>query len=139
MKTLALLCLVMSHFAAHGDLDQYQKQGMGDTQRMLRTPTEREAAIKGNKIATDVDQKVGSLAGSKENKEQIYDLAAQVLEKIAAEAKGDPEKMQRLLLESQSNPKGFYDKYFSEEQKNKVRSIANDIEKKGKATSVPPR
>ena len=47
------------------------------------------------------------------------------------------EQMQQLLLEAQSNPQAFYNKYFSEADKARVRSLANDIEKKGAKNPSP--
>ena len=104
---------------------------------MLTNPAERNAAIKSDKKALEVDQKVEALTGSGKNKEEIYDIASKVMEAITVESKGDPEKMQQLLMEAQSNPQAFYNKYFSESDKARVRSLAQDIEKKG--GKVSPR
>lgn len=98
---------------------------------MLRSKNEREKAIKGDKQAEDVDAKVKALSGSEKNQEDIYGLSADLMEKLAAEAKDDPEKMQMILQEAQANPQKFYEKYFSAEQKAKLRGIAQDIEHKG--------
>ena len=135
---LRLLCLSLIHLSAFaGDLDAHSKKGLEDTQKMLRSKSERQKAIKGDKQAEDVDAKVNALAGSEKNKEEIYDISAGVMEKVAAEAKGDPEKMQILLQEAQANPQKFFEKYFSEEQRARVRGIAQDIEKNGAKGSKP--
>jgi hypothetical protein len=128
---LLLLSLSLIHFAAHADLDKDQQQGLKDTQRMLTNPGERNEAIKNDKKAKETDAKVEALTGGGKNKEEIYDIASKVMETITVESKGDPEKMQQLLLEAQSNPQAFYNKYFSEADKARVRSLATDIEKKG--------
>ena len=132
-----LFCLVMMHAAAYADLDQHQQQGLKDTQRLLTSPKERDAAIRNDVKATDADKKVEALTGSGKNKEEIYDIASKVMETITKEANGDPQKMQQMLSEAQSNPKAFYEKYFSEEDKNRVRGLANDIEKKGGRVGTP--
>lgn len=134
---LILLSLTLIHLAAWADLDEHEQQGLKDTQRLLTHPGERNAAIKGDKNALETDQKVEALTGSGQNKEEIYDIASKVMEKITVEAKGDPEKMQRMLLEAQGNPEAFYNKYFGDSEKSRVRSLAHDIEKKG--TAVKPR
>ena len=135
---LRLLCLSLIHFAAAaGDLDAHSKKGVEDTQKLLRSSSERSKAIKGDKQAEDVDAKVDALVGSDKNKDEIYDLSAGVLEKVAAEAKGDPDKMQLLLQEAQANPEKFFEKYFSADQKTRVRGLAHDIEKNGKGSSKP--
>jgi hypothetical protein len=135
---LRLLCLCLIHLPAlAGDLDAHSKKGLADTQKMLRSSSERSKAIKGDKQAEDVDAKVDALAGSDKNKNEIYDLSAGILEKVAAEAKGDPDKMQTLLQEAQANPQKFFDKYFSAEHKARVRGLAREIEKNGSAGAKP--
>jgi hypothetical protein len=104
---------------------------------MLRSSSERSKAIKGDKQAEDIDAKVDALVGSDKNKNETYDLSSGVLEKVAAEAKGDPDKMQMLLQEAQANPQKFFDKYFSAEQKARVRGLAREIEKNGSARPKP--
>jgi hypothetical protein len=131
MKAL-LLCLALIHLSAHAELDQHQQQGLKDTKEFLKNKDERQKWIdeKGGK-AKEVDNKVEALGGSKENKEEIYGIAAEVMEKIALETNGDPEKMQKLLQEAQGNPKAFYEKYFDDKSKARVRGVATDIERKG--------
>ncbi len=104
---------------------------------MLTNPSERNAAIKNDKKALETDAKVEALTGSGKNKEEVYDIAAKVMEAITVESKGDPAKMQQMLLEAQSNPQAFYNKFFSEDDKNRVRNLASDIEKKGTKVSSP--
>jgi Skp family chaperone for outer membrane proteins len=131
MKCL-LLCLALIHASAFAQLDPHEQQGLKDTQEFLKNSKERQEWVdkKGGK-AKEVDNKVEALAGSKENKEEIYGIAAQVMEKIANETKGDPEAMQKLLLEAQTNPQAFYNKYFDDKAKARVRGVATDIEQKG--------
>jgi hypothetical protein len=135
---LRLLCLCLIHLPVFaGDLDVHGKKGLEDTQKLMRSKSERDKAIKGDKQAEDVDAKVDALVGSDKNKDEIYDISAGVLEKVAAEAKGDPDKMQMLLQEAQANPQKFFEKYFSAEQKARVRGLARDIEKNGATGSKP--
>lgn len=124
MIQLFLLCLSL----VHADLDEHQQKGLSDTKTMLKSPSEREAYLKTDKKARDVDDKVNALAGSAENKEEIYGIASQVMERLTQEANGDPEKMQRILLEAQSNPQAFYGKYFNEKDKAAVRGVSGKIQ-----------
>jgi len=82
-----------------------------------------------------MDDKVSALAGTSQNKDEIYGIAAQLMEKIAQETNGDPEKMQLLMLEAQKNPEAFYKKYFNDEQKAKVRGVASKIQANPPAAS----
>ncbi len=119
------------------DLDVHEQQGLKDTQRLLTTPKERDAAIRNDPKAKETDDKVEALTGSGQNKEEIYGIASKVMEKITLESNGDARKMQELLMEAQRNPEAFYNKYFGSAEKERVRALANDIDKKG--TAVRPR
>jgi hypothetical protein len=114
-----------------------EQQGLQETQGLLRSKSQREEYFKKDAKAKEMGDKVQSLTGSGAEQEQVYDLAAQVMEKIAKESNGDPAKMQKLLDEAQKNPQAFYDRYFSAEQKAKVREVANKIEKKGAVGPAP--
>ncbi len=73
---------------------------------------------------------MNALAGNEKNKEEIYDLATRLMEKITLESNGDAAKMQALLMEAQKNPQAFYDKMFSKEEKARVRGVAEKVERR---------
>jgi len=138
MKVCAL-CLALIHSAAaYAQLGSHEEQGLKDTKEFLQNSKERQEWIDKNEKAKDVDKKVDSLAGSKENKDEIYGIAADVMEKLTRETQGDPQAMQKILQEAQSNPQAFYNKYFDEKSQKRVRGVAADIEKKG-AVAAPPK
>lgn len=133
-----LVGLILIHGSlAHAQLDEHQRKGLQNTQEKLRDKKARDEAIRENPRGKEVDAKVDALTGGGADKEQVYGLAAQVMEKIVAEAEGDPQKMQRLLMEAQTNPQAFYDKYFTAEQKAAVRGLAEKIEKRGTSVRSP--
>ena len=133
-----ILSLILIHVTAYAGLDDNQKQGLQDTQKMLKSPSERQKAIAKDPKAREMDAKVDALAGTSENKEEMYGLASQLLEKIALKANGDPAKMQEMMLKAQQDPKAFYEEYFDESQKARVRGVANKIDSK-KPTAAGPR
>lgn len=137
MLKLALLLSLSISFSARADMGAAEQQGLQETQGLLRSKSQREEYFKKDAKAKEMGDKVQSLTGSGAEQEQVYDLAAQVMEKIAKESNGDPAKMQKLLDEAQKNPQAFYDRYFSAEQKAKVREVANKIEKKGAVGPAP--
>jgi len=100
--------LILIHITAYADLDADQRHGLKQTKDMLNNPSERQKAIAKDPKAKDMDDKVSALAGTSQNKDEIYGIAAQLMEKIAQETNGDPEKMQLLMLEAQKNPEAFY-------------------------------
>ena len=135
-KLIFGLILIQLAAVASAEMDASSRQGLKDTQRLLTSPRERSEAIKNDAPAKDIDAKLEALTGSDKSKEDVYGLASQVFEKIAAEAGGDPEKMQALLLQAQANPKAFYEKYFNAAERAQLSKIASEIEKGGNTT--PP-
>lgn len=132
-----LASLILIQLSAHADLDNHEQQGLKDTKQLLTNPKERNEIIKTDKTASEVDKKVEALTGSGKDKEELYGIASEVMEKIAIESKGDSQKMQQLLLEAQANPQKFYEKYFSAAQKTRVKNLASEIEKKQTPSAGP--
>lgn len=103
------------------------QEALKNTQDMLRDAKARDAAIQQTgERARQVDQGVRNLAGSQQNADDIYGLAADVFANITKEAGGDPEKMQKLLNEAQKNPAAFAEKW-TPEQKQKLGEIGTKI------------
>lgn len=138
MKTV-ILCLILVPFLSHAQLDEHQRKGLDDTKSLLKDKKQRDEFIKTDKAAKEVDAKVDALAGSAKNKEDIYSISADVMEKLTAATNGDPEKMKQILEEAQKNPQAFYQKYFDENARQRVRGVANEIEKSGSGPTKPPK
>ncbi len=136
MKMLAV-CFILIPFFAHAQLDVHQRKGLDDTKSLLKDKKQRDDFIKTDKAAQEVDAKVDALAGSAKNKQEIYSISADVMEKLTNEAKGDPEKMKQILEMAQKNPKAFYEKYFDHNAQQRVRGVANEIEKSGAPGGAP--
>jgi hypothetical protein len=141
MKALLLLLTatvavssVIASSSARAEMDSASQEGAEKTKQLLTNPTERNKAIAKDPKAQEVDKKMKSLVGEG-NGEQVYQIAADVFERIIQESKGDPEKLKAMLEAAQKDPQGFYSKSFSDQDKAKVRSIAVDVEKR--KTAVP--
>ena len=135
--TILLIYIVTVSSSAVAELDSSQTEALTNTQKLLRNTKERNKVIAADPKAQEADAKAGALAGSNQNKEEMYDISAELMEKIANDANGDPQKMQDLLKESQKDPQAFYEKYFSDAQKARVRGLANKME--GQRPSLSPR
>lgn len=131
MRSFTFVILIFLSLTAHAQLDQHQRKGLDDTKNLLKDQRQRDEFIKSDKKAQEVDAKVDALAGSSKNKEEIYGISAEVMEKLTVETNGDPEKMQMILNEAMKNPEAFYNKYFDEKSKARVRGVATDIQKNG--------
>lgn len=132
MKLLCC-CLALIHASAFAQLGEHEQKGLKDTQDFLKNKKERQQFIDKDAKAKDVDNKVDALAGSPQNKEEIYSISADIIEKLVMETKGDAAAMQKILEQAQKDPQAFYQKYFDEKSKARVRGLATDIEKKGTA------
>jgi hypothetical protein len=138
MKNVIFACLILNHsFALAQDLGAHESQGLKDTKTFLHSPEQRKEFINKDKAAKEIDDKVSALAGSSKNKEELYGISSEVLEKLVQETKGDPQKMQQILQEAQTNPQKFYEKYFDENAKARVRGVASDIDSKGVKPKSP--
>jgi hypothetical protein len=141
MKRLFLGLILIHCGSVHsGDrpgLPAAEHEGLRKTQDLLRNKAERDKFIKDDPKARDVDRKVEALTGGGADKEQIYDISAKVMEKVTIEANGNPELMQKMMVEAQKDPVAFYNRYFSEEAKRQTRGLAESIEKKSGKISPP--
>ena len=129
MKTF-LISLIASFFlpvALADNLNQEQKNALKEVMNQLTNPSARMEQLKNDKKAQDSDKVVKELGG--EYSEEIYQLAAQIMENLVREAQGDPDKMMKILETAQQNPSAFADT-FSEEQKRKLKELGKKIEKR---------
>jgi hypothetical protein len=129
MRILYIVIAMSSLHLWADNLDKDQQAALQQTKDLLRDSKQRQVEINKDPKATDIDKKVDALAGTAKNKDEMYDIAAQLMDKIAVEAQGDPAKMQELMIEAQKNPEAFYNKYFDSAQKDHVRNLATKIEK----------
>ena len=99
---------------------------LSDTDEMLRDPALRKQGLAVSPTAGQVDKAVGKLAGSGENADAIYGLAADIMAKISAEADGDPVKMQQIMGEAAADPAKFAAKWSAEDQ-GKLKAISDRL------------
>lgn len=116
----ALTCLAP---AARAELDKASQEALEKTQALLRDPNQRNAAIKDNKDAQRNHESLESLLGAG-NTNGVYDISAEVFEKLVKESNGDPVVMQQKLQEAQKNPEAFAKKYFNSSQQARIKQMA---------------
>jgi hypothetical protein len=117
------------------DPDAASQEAAQKTVELLNNPGARQAAIDENKETQIMDQKLESFAG--DQKEAIYRIASEIFKSLNDKSGGDADKMKAILDEAQSNPEKFYNDYMAP-QKNAVRDVANEIEKKQKHPPTSP-
>lgn len=110
---------------------QINQQALQQTQDLLINPAERQKALNADPAAKANDAKVQKLLGA--DSQKAYELSAQLMSTIVAQTGGDPQKMQQLMLELQSNPHAL-EKLLTPAQRDQIRKMASDLEaRKGSA------
>ncbi len=98
-----------------------------ESQRALKDPNERKNYLNTSN-AQQANANVEALTkGNSEHKEDVYNLAAEILPWLMEESKGDPVKAQALLNESQTNPKAFYQR-LPAAQRERIKALAEKME-----------
>ena len=104
---VTLLLWLAATPATAQSLDPASAEALGATLRMLQDPALRGAAIAGSTQASAVDQQVRSIAGSPATAQEIYALAAQVMDELTRASGGDVNRMVDALERGKSDPAGF--------------------------------
>jgi hypothetical protein len=107
-------------------------EALDQTQALLRDPTARAAATRGDAKAQALQKNIDTMSGAPANSEKIYGLSAEVFAELVAKTGGDVGKLQQLLSDAQKNPEAFANS-LSPEIKEKIRGVASDIEQTQKA------
>ena len=108
-------------------VDNASKEALEKTQNLLRSSGQRKEAIKaGGAQMQEADSAAAGLAGNEANKERMYDISADVFDKIVKDANGDPTKMKEALLKAQGNPEAFL-RSLSPQQQAAIKQLADQI------------
>jgi hypothetical protein len=116
-------------------LSKEQEQNLQDAKQEFLDPSKRSENIKKDAKAAKSDELVKQVGG--EFSEDIYKLAGDVMDTLASEAQGDPDKMEKILQKAEKDPESFANS-FSPEQRKKLKELANKIEQsKNKSKPLP--
>ncbi len=116
---------------SQGGLDSATTEALQKTQQGLTNPAERAKMIQISPQAQEQDAKVRSMLGS--HTDGAYKISAGVLEKLVRETGGDATKMQAIMNQLMSNPQ-MLEQYLTPAERDSIRKMANDIEKKNGST-----
>lgn len=93
-------------------------------QKDLKDKKSREETIKQGGInAKRADDFATDLMGNEKNKDELYEISAEILPYINEKSGGDPAKMKTLLEEYQKNPEAFY-KDLPESTRQKIKKLS---------------
>ena len=112
-------------------LSSDQEKALAEVVDQLRDPQKRKEAVGNDSKAKQADEFLKQLGGAQS--EEIYQLAAEILQGLVVEANGDANKMEQLLEKAKKDPASFGNK-LTAEQKKHLQQIAEKI---GKTKRVP--
>lgn len=130
MKTLFIvnllaIFLVINSFAESQTAEQ--QFSSKQTQDLLKDQKKIKELSKENKDIKKADDFVKGVAGSDENTQAIYELAAEILPIFLEMNNNDPEKATKALAEYSKDPKAFLEKLPAATRK-KIKDISTKIE-----------
>lgn len=124
---LSFLLLIPAVSLADGALDPASTEALQKTMNLLQSDAVRQEAITKSPDAQAADAQVKAIGGNQANTEAIYQLSSEVFEQLVQQTGGDPVKMQAIIQQAKDNPKAFYEKYFSAQDKAKLQNLSVKI------------
>lgn len=127
---LSFIILVALNFLsvnAHAELDKYDQEALQKTQEFLRSKSQREANLKTNKDAQPYVQKMNEMGMNAAQQDQTFNITADVFGELIKANNGDPAALQKMLLNAQKDPQGFFNS-LSPEQKSKIQNLGKEME-----------
>lgn len=81
-----------------------------------------------SKIKLGVFVLVAGMSGNAHDKQELYNILADIMPLLEQQAGGDLVKMQNLMLKAQTDPESFLNS-LSPDLKEKIKNIANELDK----------
>jgi hypothetical protein len=119
-----LLCLAASFQVVHAEDES--NTALQKTQDCLRNQNCESAKTPQGQAA---DQKaLEAVGGNIQDKQQMYNISADIMPILMQQTGGDQQKMQVLMLKAQTDPEGFFNS-LSPDAQAKIKSLAITVEK----------
>ena len=123
---LLVSALLMPPVVFAQSLDMASQEALAATLRMLTDPERRGQALAGSPQGAAVDQQIQTLAGSPALAQEVYALAAQILEELTRNSGGDVSKMSQAVERGASDPAGFA-AFLSPATQQRLRDLSTKI------------
>ncbi|NDD05636.1 MAG: hypothetical protein EB078_12075, partial [Proteobacteria bacterium] len=121
---LVTVLLGTSHVSLGEKLSNEQQKALSTVMEQLTNPEKRQEILKESPKAAQADQFLREVGGA--YSEEIYKLAAQIMQTLAIAANGDPNKMEQLLEKAKKDPASFANS-FTPEQKSSLKKITDKL------------
>ena len=126
MRILILLSLILAVPTAgaqqHAN-DEHVQKALQQTQQQLRDKNEREKAVNENEKTKAADAYIDQVGI---NKDETYDLTADIMADLVKQTEGDPKKLQELMEQAKRDPAAFA-RSLSPENQRKIQDLAKPI------------
>ncbi len=127
MQRLVIVLLILVGFVAHAEnIDKASEEAIQNTSDVLNNKNAREKAVQGDPRSKAADDYAKAVTGGGQNLNEVYGLSSEIFEFLAKKYNGNPEELQKVLLEAGSNPEAFY-KSLPPEIRDKVRGMASKV------------
>lgn len=122
LLVLSLCMFSLNTFAQSADNESVKK-----AQEVLKDPKQVKEITNKDAKAKKADDFVKNIAGSEENAQEVYNIAAELMPVLLEMNNNDPEKAIQSLQDYSKNPKAFLDK-LPEASRKKIKALAEKIE-----------
>jgi organic radical activating enzyme len=122
-----LLYFMVPPLISHADqLDPAIVKALGEAQKMLTDPNSRAAISSKDPAAAASVENLESVAGTKQNADQMFQFAAEILSQLVTQTGGDPNKLTALIEKLKTNPQAL-ESMLTASQKAKLKALASQI------------
>jgi hypothetical protein len=122
-----LLSFMVPPLICHADqLDPAIVKALSEAQKMLTDPSSRAAITSKDPAAAASVENLESVAGSKQNADQMFQFAAEILSRLVTLTAGDPNKLTALIEKLKTNPQAL-ESMLTASQKAKLKVLASQI------------
>lgn len=126
-----LLVLSLCMFSLNTFAEGADKESVKKAQEVLKDPKQVKEITNKDAKAKKADDFVKNIAGSEENAQEVYNIAAELMPVLLEMNNNDPEKAVQSLQDYAKNPKAFLDK-LPETSRKKIKALAEKIESEKK-------
>lgn len=136
VSLIALFLLLFPISASAEGLEPAAIEALMETQKVLTDPVKRADALQADPKAQQANRAAEALAGSPENTQRMYELAADLMATLVKQTNGDTDTMEKMMERAKSHPEEFANT-FSESQRAQLREIANHTPGNGPHPPLP--
>jgi hypothetical protein len=111
-------------------LEATDAKALQQTQDVLTDQAKRKNAVNSSEKGKQADAYATSVVGAK-NTDEVYALAAKVMERLVQKYNGDAGKISEVLERAKNNPAGFASSEFTAEELNALKALSQKIEPAG--------